>query len=114
MKIGFHLSIKDGIEEVPLKAKELGYTTFQFFTRSSRSWEYKPLKKNCKRFDFNTKVIHLPYLPNFATSKSIIKRKSRNSLFEETSRADLLEVNFLVIHIGSHKAEGLNTGKKCS
>ncbi|OLS22469.1 MAG: Endonuclease 4, partial [Candidatus Heimdallarchaeota archaeon LC_2] len=120
MKIGFHLSIKGGIENVPVKANKLGYTTFQFFTRSSRSWNYKLIekiqiknfKKNCNIFNFDTKVIHLPYLPNFATSDTIIRNKSIASLVEEVSRADLLDVNFLVIHIGSHKGEGLTSGIK--
>ncbi len=118
MRIGFHLSIKGGIDTVPVKASELGYTTFQFFTRSSRSWKYKVLdkiqiknfKENCKKLNYETKVIHLPYLPNFATSDPIIMKKSRESLVEGVSRADLLDVDLLVIHIGSHKGIGVNTG----
>lgn len=118
MRIGFHLSIKGGIDKVPVKASEFGYTTFQFFTRSSRSWKYKVLdenliekfKENCQKFNYETKVIHLPYLPNFASSNPIIMKKSRESLIEGVSRADLLDVDLLVIHIGSHKGVGVNTG----
>ncbi|MHA2033164.1 MAG: deoxyribonuclease IV, partial [Candidatus Kariarchaeaceae archaeon] len=76
MDIGFHLSIKKGIPNLPIQANEMGYSSFQFFTRSSRSWKYKELdttiisqfKQNCESLNFKTKVIHLPYLPNFSTS----------------------------------------------
>ncbi|MCE7736028.1 MAG: deoxyribonuclease IV [Candidatus Heimdallarchaeota archaeon] len=120
MSIGFHLSIKKGIPYLPIQANKLEYTNFQFFTRSSRSWKYKVLssekanefKENCTSLGFKTKVIHLPYLPNFATNDPEIRTKSLDSLIEEVKRADLLDVNFLVIHIGSHKGIGLTKGIK--
>jgi len=106
MNIGFHLSIKKGIPSLPIHANKLGYSNFQFFTRSSRSWKYKELdenlvkqfKVNCDLLGFKTKVIHLPYLPNFATDEKEMRAKSLDSLITESRRADLLGVNFLVIH----------------
>jgi deoxyribonuclease-4 len=118
MRAGFHLSIKDGIDKVPITANKLGYSNFQIFTRSSRSWKFKELdpetisifKQNCEALNFDTKVIHLPYLPNFSTSDVEIRTKSLDSLVEEVKRADLLNINLLVIHIGSHKGEGISSG----
>jgi endonuclease IV len=37
-KIGFHVSITGGIQNSVLRAKEIGYTAFQIFTRNPRGW----------------------------------------------------------------------------
>ncbi len=118
MKIGFHCSIKGGVENAVKTANDMNYTTFQIFTRSSRSWSYndlnpsniKEFKKLCKQWKYDEKVVHMPYLPNFATSNNELREKSIDSLRTEIRRCDLLDINYLVLHIGSHKGEGIEKG----
>ena len=43
---GFHLSIKGGVSQAFSRAEELGINSFQIFTRTSRSWSFKPLDYN--------------------------------------------------------------------
>ncbi len=118
MYFGAHFSIQGGLHRSAERAKEIGCTTFQIFTRSSRSWKSKPLdpqdavafKEKSSELGFSKLVVHLPYLPNFATSDKAIAEKSRGSLMDEVQRCDMLGISDLVIHIGSHKGEGLDAG----
>lgn len=120
MYIGFHFSIQPSLAHVPINAHEFGCNTFQLFTRSNRQWNAKPLdtelaakfRQNYTDLKFETSVIHLPYLPNFATSDPVIREKSLKSLHEEVFRANLLEIPNIVLHLGSHKEEGDEAGIK--
>jgi deoxyribonuclease-4 len=47
--------------------------------------------------------IHMPYLPNLATSEPSLRWRSRRSLREEMTRADILGAQFVIAHIGSAK-----------
>ncbi|MFW9928111.1 MAG: deoxyribonuclease IV [Candidatus Thorarchaeota archaeon] len=118
MKIhfGFHVSIAGGISKAFIQANALGISTFQIFTRSSRGWSYKPLdRKEISSFlelrqNFFKIVCHLPYLPNLASPDEITYKKSLDSLLEEVKRCDLLQINYLVAHLGSHKGSGKKNG----
>ncbi|MHA2169059.1 MAG: deoxyribonuclease IV [Candidatus Hodarchaeales archaeon] len=116
--IGFHLSIKGGIPNAVRLAKESNYSTFQIFTRSSRSWIVKKLiekdveefNRLCAQWNYPIVNVHLPYLPNFATLDKDVRNKSLNSLVEEIERCQLLGIKNLVLHIGSHKGKGIDLG----
>lgn len=118
MYFGAHFSIQGGFHIAAEKAKEMGCTTFQIFTRSSRIWKSKPLdpelvakfRETVEKLSLNKPVVHLPYLPNFSTDDPPIFEKSHNSLKEEILRCDALGIPLLVIHIGSHKGKGLEHG----
>jgi deoxyribonuclease-4 len=121
LNFGFHLPISGGVSNAFSKAKELKINTFQIFTRSSRSWAFKPLdKEEIKKFrvsktkfekDFGKVVVHMPYLPNLATSEQEKYEKSLLSLIEEVKRCDQLGAEFLVAHLGSHKGAGVEKGR---
>lgn len=100
------------------RALELGCTTFQIFTRNPRGWNYKALDDSeaaafCekrKKAGFKNVVVHMPYLPNLASSDKLYQKKSRASLREEVSRCGKLGVNYVVAHIGSHMGKGAMVG----
>ena len=117
LNFGFHVSIAGGIEKSFDNAMQIGdIQTFQIFTRNSRSWASKPLnKENIELFKirrhqlapkFKDLVVHMPYLSNLAAPDSEISEKSKHMLIEEIKRCDLLDINYLVTHIGSHKGAG--------
>ncbi len=52
----------------------------------------------------------MPYLPNLATPDRTLMKRSRSSLKDEVQRCDLLEVDYVVAHLGSHLGNGTMTG----
>ncbi len=120
MKFGVHVSITGSIDHAIDRAAEIGCDTFQIFTRSSRSWAAKPLDdKSVELFkskrlekNFSEIVVHMSYLPNLASPEDETYEKSVETLLSEIKRCDLLEVNYLVLHLGSHKGFGLRKGQE--
>jgi deoxyribonuclease-4 len=100
------------------RALEVGCTTFQIFTRNPLGWNFKPLDESeaalfaekRKKAGFKRVVVHMPYLPNLATSEKLYVKKSRASLREEVSRCGKLGVDYVVAHIGSHMGKGSAIG----
>jgi deoxyribonuclease-4 len=124
LNIGFHVSIAGGISKSFNVADGLGISTFQIFTRNSRGWTIKPLDNDeiskfhqlrefyANQSKFQELVVHMPYLPNLSSSNEEIYNKSRNALLEEITRCDILGINYLVLHLGSHKGDGIASGIK--
>jgi deoxyribonuclease IV len=118
--IGFHVSISGSIDLSIDSALEMGCTTFQIFTRNPRQWAFKPLepeqseifRQKRKKAGFEKVVAHMPYLPNLSASEKLYQKKSRDSLKAEVARCSLLEVDYLVAHIGSHMGQGTMEGVK--
>ena len=116
--LGFHVSISGSIDLAVDRAVEMGCTTFQIFTRNPRGWAFKPLDEDQARLfrdkrnraGYEKVVVHMPYLPNLAASIKPYQKKSRASLRAEVARCSLLEVDFLVAHIGSHMGKGTMEG----
>ncbi|MBU1076243.1 MAG: deoxyribonuclease IV [Spirochaetes bacterium] len=108
VKLGFHLSISKGFAAVPEKAVELGCTTFQIFSRNPRGWESAPLKeddvadfiKKVDQYELHPFLIHMPYLPNFASEDKSLYKRSVQSLIEECDRAAKLKADYINIHMG--------------
>jgi deoxyribonuclease IV len=98
----------------------MGCTTFQIFTRNPRGWAFSPLeeeqvqlfKQKRRKAGFERVVAHMPYLPNLAASDKTFQKKSRESLKAEVARCSLLEIDYLVAHIGSHMGHGTMAGVK--
>ncbi len=118
MLLGAHVSISGSIDKAVDRAKDLGCTTFQIFTRNPRGWEAKPLKKgDVKAFrekfeeaGYRIAVAHMPYLPNIASPEKKTYQKSVRSLIQELKRTGDLGLQYLVIHVGSHLGKGLAKG----
>lgn len=118
MLLGAHVSISGTIDKSVDRARELGCTTFQIFTRNPRGWKAKKLndeeieefKRKMKKYDFKVAASHMPYLPNISSPVQQTFKKSVSSLIEELERSGELELRYLVVHIGSHLGKGLEAG----
>ncbi len=116
--VGLHVSIAGSLDLAFDRAKELGATTFQMFTRNPNQWKFKPIpedtltafKEKRKKSGFRRIVDHMPYLPNLASPEKSTMRISRYTLDEEVKRCDALGVDYLVVHLGSHLGKGTAVG----
>jgi len=52
----------------------------------------------------------MPYLPNLASPKDDVYKKSVNTLTSELERCRRLEIPYLVTHLGSHLGKGISLG----
>ncbi len=118
LAVGFHVSTSQSIDLANDRAKEIGCTAFQIFTRNPQGWKYKELdegkvkefKRKFKRFGFKTSVAHMPYLPNIASPEKSLYRQSVESLTAELERCSELGIPYVVTHMGSHRGKGIKIG----
>ena len=111
MKFGAHVSIAGGIENAPLRARELGCECFQMFTRSPRGGRPPELEKsllesfslNCSEVAISDYYVHTPYFINLASGKEDLRGKSVDLVREELERSSALGVKYMMTHIGSSK-----------
>jgi deoxyribonuclease-4 len=112
MRFGFHISIAGGFSKIVERAEARGCDTIQYFSRNPRGWNYSPLnKKEVKAFRSSISsshlspiFLHLPYLPNIASSRSKFYKRSIRSITTDLQRAEDLGADYLIIHIG-HRME---------
>jgi len=112
MRFGFHISIAGGFSKVAGRARLRGCDTIQFFSRNPRGWKYDPLddedvkayRNTIKSSDLFPVFLHLPYLPNIASRESKFYRRSIDSIVADLDRAEMLDAQYLIIHIG-HRME---------
>ncbi len=120
MKIGFHVSIAGRIDNSIHRARELGINTFQIFTRNPRMWKAREItveeidkfKKKRREYDMEPVFSHMPYLPNFATPREEVYKKSLKTLDKEIKNCNSLGIPFIVTHLGSHLGSGKKEGKR--
>ena len=118
MRIGFHISIHGSIAFSVDRAEELGCKTFQIFTRSPRQWHSSEINLDvAKAFtdkitnrDIRPVFAHMPYLPNLASPRDEVYKNSVNTLISELGRCKLLNIPYLVTHLGSHLGAGIKKG----
>lgn len=111
VRLGVHVSIKNGFVGALRQAVELGCEGFQMFVGNPRGWSRKPLdpqvveefREQRKATDIWPVVVHLAYLPNLAASDDILYRKSILTLAEDFRHANRLGADFLVFHPGKAK-----------
>jgi deoxyribonuclease IV len=116
--IGLHVSIAGSMELAFDRARVVGANTFQIFTRNPNQWKFSPIpqevaaafREKRKASGFRRIVAHMPYLPNLASPDRSTMKISRYSLDEEVKRCDDLEVDYLVVHLGSHLGKGSAEG----
>lgn len=118
--VGVHVSIAGSIDLAVSRALERGCDTFQIFSRNPRGWSYKPLTDDAasafvqamQKSGIGPAVVHMPYLPNFASEKENIYSQSLESLSVELSRCSDLQIPFLVMHLGHHSPSGKEDGRR--
>ncbi|MDE7451637.1 MAG: deoxyribonuclease IV [Alistipes sp.] len=112
MFIGAHVSISGGLENAPVRARELGATGFALFTKNQRQWMAKPLtdseitafKAACQEAGFSPAAIlpHDSYLINLGHPEADGLAKSREAFIDEMRRCEQLGLDRLNFHPGSH------------
>lgn len=110
--IGAHVSTSGGVENAPLNAEKLGAKAFALFTKNQRQWICKPLTKesissfrnNCEKLGFNASQIlpHDSYLINIGHPEKQALEKSREAFIDEMHRCELLGLDRINFHPGSH------------
>ncbi len=110
--IGAHVSAAGGVDQAPLRAKEIGANAFALFTKNQRQWASKPLeektiiafKANCKQLGFSADTIipHDSYLINLGSPEQEKLEKSRSAFIDEMERCEQLGLKLLNFHPGSH------------
>ena len=109
IRFGVHCSLKGGFSGALLEAKQKKCEAMQIFTRSPRMWkmsrhseqEAADFKELRIKLNIYPLAVHIPYLPNIATSNSVLYRKSVNALIEDLEVANEIGADFLVIHPGA-------------
>jgi len=118
MKIGAHTSIAGGIDLSIIRAVETGFNCVQLFTSSPRTWTAPKVTsetinkfiENRKQHKIKSVVVHAPYLPNLASPDQDLWEKSLKIIADDLKIADAIEADFYVMHPGSHKGSGIETG----
>ncbi len=110
--IGAHVSAAGGVDQAPLRAREIGANAFALFTKNQRQWVAKPLeekvinafKANCKMLGFAPESIlpHDSYLINLGAPDEEKLNKSRAAFIDEMERCNQLGLTLLNFHPGSH------------
>lgn len=113
--IGAHVSVKGGVSNAPLEAREIGAKAFSLFTGSSSRWvskdptdeEIETFKANCELCGFTPDVIlpHDNFLINLGSGDPKILHLSKKSFSDELRRCELLGLKMINFHPGSHKNE---------
>jgi len=110
--IGAHVSAEGGVQNAPVNANAIGAKAFALFTKNQRQWFSSPLtssaiaafRENCEIYDFKPYQIlpHDSYLINLGHPEREPLEKSRNSFLDEMKRCELLGLDRLNFHPGSH------------
>jgi deoxyribonuclease-4 len=110
--IGAHVSASGGVENAPLNAHAIGAKAFALFTKNQRQWYSNPISKasteafreNCEKYCYKPFQIlpHDSYLINLGHPEEAPLEKSRASFLDEMQRCELLGLDRLNFHPGSH------------
>jgi deoxyribonuclease-4 len=110
--IGAHVSATGGVENAPLNANGIGAKAFALFTKNQRQWFSNPLTKSsikafresCEKFNYQPFQIlpHDSYLINLGHPEKEPLEKSRAAFLDEMQRCELLGLDRLNFHPGSH------------
>jgi len=110
--VGAHVSAEGGVQNAPLNAHEIGAKAFALFLKNQRQWFASPLsrknisefRENCEKYGYKPFQIlpHDSYLINLGNPENEPLEKSRKSFLDEMKRAELLGLDRLNFHPGSH------------
>jgi deoxyribonuclease-4 len=110
--IGAHVSASGGVENAIKNAKDIGATAFALFTKNQRQWlapqltdqQIELFRSMMAEAGYAAAQIlpHDSYLINLGHPEAEGLAKSRESFFEEMRRCELLGLDRLNFHPGSH------------
>lgn len=110
--VGAHVSASGGVQNAPLNAIAIGARAFALFTKNQKRWDAKDFEtktldawfKNLEESKILPKHIlpHDSYLINLGNPDDEKLEKSRNAFIDELERCDILGLDRLNFHPGSH------------
>ena len=116
--LGAHMSIRGGVSMAIERARSIRCTVMQIFVKNNMQWFARPLRPeeirdfldHIQRAELLSIFAHANYLINLAATNPQFHGNSIRALSEELSRADQLELPFLVVHPGAHLGAGEEAG----
>ena len=120
IRLGVHVSISGGIDKAVTRARDLGCSAMQIFSRNPRGWKTSPLSSRAVAAfreaagsrEIDPIVVHTPYLLNLASADQSLHRRSILALSLDIKRAEQLGARYVVTHLGSAKEKGRAFGLK--
>jgi deoxyribonuclease IV len=110
--VGAHTSTSGGVYNAIINAQKIGAKAFALFTKNQRRWDAKPL--DTKTIDTFKKMLeesgilprhvlpHDSYLINLGHPEDEKRQKSMDAFLDEVQRCELLGLDRLNFHPGSH------------
>src|SRR5438046_4274710 len=116
--LGAHMSIGGGVQTAIERGCSINCTAIQMFVKNNMQWFARPLMReeirafleHRQRGELLSIFAHANYLINLATTNPQFHANSIRALSEELTRADQLELPFLVLHPGAHVGAGEEAG----
>ncbi len=110
--VGAHVSTSGGVFNAPLEAMKIGARAFALFTKNQKRWDAKPFDtktldlwfENLEKSGVQPKHIlpHDSYLINLGNPDEEKLQKSRDAFIHEIERCEILGLDRLNFHPGSH------------
>ena len=112
------MSISGGVHMAIERARSIDCTAAQMFVKNNMQWFARPLTheeiraflNHVQRGELLSIFAHANYLINLAATNPQFHANSIRALAEELTRANQLELPFLVLHPGAHLGAGEETG----
>jgi deoxyribonuclease IV len=116
--LGAHMSIRGGASMAIERARSIQCTAMQIFVKNNMQWFARPLRgdeiraflDHVQRGELLSIFGHANYLINLAATNRQFHANSIRALSEELTRANQLELPFLVVHPGAHLGAGEEAG----
>ena len=111
--LGAHISTAGGVPAAPGRARAVGATAMQIFTKMANQWRERECEaEECTAFREGIAATlvraisaHDSYLINLASPKDDLRARSLDSFTKELRRCDALGLDFLVSHPGNYMDE---------
>ena len=118
--LGAHMSIAGGAHRAIERARSIECSAMQIFVKNNMQWFARPFTRveiksfldHPQRGELSAVFAHANYLINLAATNPRFHANSVRALTEELTRADELELPFLVLHPGAHLGAGEESGLK--
>ncbi len=116
--LGAHVSAAGGVPEAAARAKAIGATAMQFFTKQASRWAERVCTDDeCRAFragiattEVRRIAAHDSYLINLASPDPVLHARSLASFIAELRRSEALGIDYIVSHPGNYmddRASGL-------
>ncbi|MEK3882084.1 deoxyribonuclease IV [Paenibacillus sp. PL2-23] len=110
MRLGSHVSIRNGYLAAAKEAVRLGGRSFQYFPKNPRSLTLKKYDKqdaqSCARFCREqglSSIAHTPYATNLSAEEPELRQSTIRSLINDLEIASACGSTGLVVHFGKYK-----------